>query len=119
MCRSAGRSRICLERSSQANANYGVTAGIIPASSPAYPFVPFKAFQIVEPGAQYVERLNQIDFRVSKILRFGTTRTNLNFDFFNVTNSNSVIGENFTYGPAWRATDIDRDAAPVQDQRAV
>ena len=54
----------------QSNANYGLfgTAG-------AGPFVPFKAFQIVEPGALYVERLNQIDFRVSKILRFGTTRT--------------------------------------------
>ena len=88
----------------QANANYGVTAGIIPGVLPSsYPFVPFQAFQIVEPGSQYVERLNQIDFRVSKVLRFGTTRTNLNFDFFNVTNSNSVLGENFAYGPAWRA----------------
>jgi hypothetical protein len=64
----------------QSNANYGLfgTAG-------AGPFVPFKAFQIVEPGALYVERLNQIDFRVSKILRFGTTRTASNFDFYNVT----------------------------------
>jgi len=88
----------------QANANYGVTAGIIPGALPsAYPFVPFQAFQIVDPGASYVERLNQIDFRVSKILRFGTTRTNVNFDFYNVTNSNSVLGENFAYGPAWRA----------------
>jgi hypothetical protein len=88
----------------QANANYGVTAGIIPGVLPsAFPFIPFKAFQIVEPGAQFVERLNQIDFRVSKIFRLGATRTNLNFDFFNVTNSNSVLGENFAYGPAWRA----------------
>ena len=36
--------------------------------------------------ARYVERLSQIDFRVSKIFRLGTTRTNLNFDFYNVTN---------------------------------
>jgi hypothetical protein len=88
----------------QANANYGVTAGIIPGVLPsAYPFIPFKAFQIVEPGAQYIERLNQIDFRASKIFRIGATRTALNFDFYNVTNSNSVLGENFAYGPAWRA----------------
>jgi hypothetical protein len=88
----------------QANANYGVTAGIIPGVLPsAYPFVPFKAFQIVEPGAQFIERLNQIDFRASKIFRIGATRTALNFDFYNVTNSNSVLGENFAYGPAWRA----------------
>jgi hypothetical protein len=82
----------------QANANYGVIPGV---AGPG-PFIPFKTFQIVEAGALFVERLNQIDFRVSKILRFGTTRTNLNFDFFNVTNSNSVLGENFTYGPTWR-----------------
>ncbi len=85
------------------NANYGLfgTAG-------AGPFVPFKAFQIVDPGALYVERLNQIDFRVSKILRFGTTRTAVNFDFYNVTNSNSVLSENFAYSgpnvnPGWRS----------------
>ena len=88
----------------QANANFGVTAGVIPGVAPG-PFVPFKAFQIVEPGALTVERLNQIDFRVSKIFRLGATRTNVNFDFYNVTNSNSVTGENFAYGAGgagWR-----------------
>ena len=82
----------------EANANYGVIPGV---AGPG-PFIPFRAFQIVEPGELYVERLNQIDFRVSKIFRLGTTRTNLNFDFYNVTNSNSVIGENFAYGATWR-----------------
>ena len=50
----------------------------------------------------YIERLNQLDFRVSKIFRLGATRTNLNFDFYNVLNANSVITENSTYGPTWR-----------------
>jgi hypothetical protein len=87
----------------QANANYGVTAGFIPGVLPsAYPFIPFQQFQIVEPSALFVERLNQIDFRVSKIFRLGATRTNVNFDFYNVTNSNSVLTENAAYGPAWR-----------------
>jgi hypothetical protein len=66
------------------------------------PFVPFQQFNIVAPGEQYIERLNQLDLRLSKIFRIGTTRTNLNFDFYNVLNSNSVTGENFAYGPAWR-----------------
>jgi hypothetical protein len=83
----------------EANANYGVIPGV---AGPG-PFIPFKTFQIVEPGALFVERLNQIDFRVSKIFRLGTTRTNVNFDFYNVTNSNSVLSENPAYGPAWRA----------------
>ena len=82
----------------QSNANYGVIPGV---AGPG-PFIPFKAFQIVEPGELYVERLNQIDLRLAKIFRFGRTRTNLNFDFYNVLNANSVLGENFAYGPAWR-----------------
>ena len=83
------------------------------------PFIPFQAFQIVQPGELFIERLNQIDFRVSKIFRFGHDTHELNFDFYNVTNSNSVLGENFAYGTAWTATDIDPAAAPLQDRRAV
>jgi hypothetical protein len=63
---------------------------------------PFRVFNIVEAGAQNIERLNQIDFRVSKLFRVNKTRTSVNFDFYNLLNSNSVIGENFTYGTAWR-----------------
>ncbi len=43
----------------QANANYGVIPGVAGFG----PFIPFKAFQIVQPGELYVERLSQIDFR--------------------------------------------------------
>jgi hypothetical protein len=83
----------------QANANFtALPPGIIPgAISGAYPFIPFKAVQIVEPGSLFVERLNQIDLRLSKILRYARTRTAINFDFFNVTNSNSITGANFAY----------------------
>ena len=67
---------------------------------------PFRVYSIVQPGELYVERLNQVDMRVAKIFRFGTTRTNLNFDFYNVLNSNSVITENQTFALApstgWR-----------------
>jgi hypothetical protein len=70
----------------------------LPAPLPAFG----RFFNIVDAGDLYVERLNQIDFRVSKILRFGSTRTNVNFDLFNLLNSNAVIAENFTYGAAWR-----------------
>jgi len=82
----------------ESNANYGVIPGV---AGPG-PFVPFKTFQIVESGELYIERLNQLDLRVAKVFRVGSTRTNLNFDFYNVLNANSVIGENFTYGPTWR-----------------
>jgi hypothetical protein len=82
----------------QSNANYGVIPGV---AGPG-PYIPFKAFQIVEPGELFIERLNQLDLRFSKIFRFGTTRTNVNFDFYNVLNANSITAENFAYGPTWR-----------------
>jgi hypothetical protein len=85
----------------QANENFsaiGLGAGV-------GPFIPFQTFQMVEPGSLFVERLNQIDLRLSKLFRFGGTKTAINFDFYNVTNSNSVTGENFAYGvggAGWR-----------------
>ena len=39
----------------------------------------------------YGDRINQVDFRVSKIFRFGSQRVNVGVDFFNVFNTNSVI----------------------------
>ena len=61
-----------------------------------------RAFNLVPAGTVFIERLNQIDFRVAKLLRFNGTRTSINFDFYNVTNSNSVLTENATFSPAWR-----------------
>jgi hypothetical protein len=55
---------------------------------------------IVKPGVQSGERLNQFDFRVGKILRMGRTRTSLNLDIYNLLNSDTVLAENFSYG-AW------------------
>jgi hypothetical protein len=75
-------------------------ANVAPASTNlGRPFSsgPFRSFNIVESGELFVERLNQLDFRVSKIVRFGETRTSVNFDLYNIFNANSVIAENATY----------------------
>jgi hypothetical protein len=61
-----------------------------------------RGFNLAPAGTVFIERLNQIDFRVAKIIRVGRMRTNVNFDFFNITNSNSVLTENQTFGAAWR-----------------
>ena len=63
-------------------------------------------FNIIEAGTVYVERMNQLDLRMSKLFRLNTTRTSLNFDFYNVLNSNSAINENITYGAAWRTPQL-------------
>ena len=40
---------------------------------------------LVEPGTLYGDRVNEIDLRFAKILRFGRTRTNVGFDIYNIT----------------------------------
>ncbi|MEQ1907593.1 MAG: carboxypeptidase regulatory-like domain-containing protein [Vicinamibacterales bacterium] len=52
------------------------------------------------------ERLNQIDFRVGKIFRFGQRRVAANFDLYNATNSDTVTATNNNYATLWRPTSI-------------
>ena len=58
---------------------------------------------IVEPGTQYGDRINQFDFRVGKLLRFGRTRTNIAVDIFNVNNTNAAQTYQQTFGQLWLA----------------
>jgi hypothetical protein len=56
---------------------------------------------ILEPGALYGDRRNQLDLRIGKVLKFGQTRSNLSFDLNNVLNANPVLTESFAYA-SWR-----------------
>ena len=47
----------------------------------------------------YGDRLNVVDMRFAKILRFGRTRTNVGFDVYNIFNANPVITNNMTFVP--------------------
>lgn len=48
-------------------------------------------------GLLYGDRVNQVDLRVGKILRFGQRRTAVNFDLYNVFNSSAVLIESTAY----------------------
>lgn len=55
---------------------------------------------LIEPGSLYADRVNQLDVRIGKIVRFGATRTSVNLDIYNALNSSSVLTVNTTFNPA-------------------
>jgi hypothetical protein len=55
------------------------------------------------PGDVYPERLNTMDMRVSKVLRFGRTRSNVGIDLYNLFNANTGTVFNQVYGTAGTA----------------
>jgi hypothetical protein len=70
-----------------------------PLPTAILPF-PLKVVQITEPGAEYGDRMNQFDFRISKLIRYGRTRTMVGLDMYNLLNSTPVLSEVQTYpGP--------------------
>ena len=56
---------------------------------------------ILNPGDMYRDRINLVDLRFAKLLRFGQKRLNVGVDIFNTLNSNVVLNSNNTYGSAW------------------
>ena len=55
---------------------------------------------LIEPGTLYGDRVNEIDLRFAKILRFGRTRTNVGFDIYNIMNASPVLTYNQNYVPS-------------------
>ena len=72
---------------------------------------------VLIPGQLYGDRVNQVDLRVAKILRFGRTRTLVGFDLYNLFNANPGLTYNQTFGTALAAADVDPDAAVRALQR--
>jgi hypothetical protein len=59
------------------------------------------AVNLVQPGTLYGDRLNQTDFRVSKVVTVGRSRFEGILDLYNLFNSNVVLTMNNTYGANW------------------
>ena len=86
------------------SANENVTTAVLLAqqSTLGRPLVSGLAFQTVDlslPGQVYPDRINSLDLRAAKLLRFGRTRTNVGFDFYNLFNSNTGTAYNQVFDP--------------------
>jgi hypothetical protein len=62
------------------------------------------AIQLIEPGTQYGDRLNQLDFRVLRNFRLHGAQRKLQvmLDLYNAFNASPVVFQNNNYGPQWQ-----------------
>jgi hypothetical protein len=51
----------------------------------------------------YGDRIDQVDMRIGKLLRFGRTRSNLSLDVVNLFNSNDNLGYGTVFNATWPA----------------
>jgi hypothetical protein len=84
------------------NANYSATNAVVSPTlgrniSSGAPFV---IVPLLQPGEVWGDRVNEIDVKIAKVLRFGRTRTTVGVDVFNVTNSSAILNYNQTFNPA-------------------
>jgi hypothetical protein len=61
---------------------------------------------LVEPGALYGARLQQLDVRFSKTVRFGRSRASFSLDLYNALNASPVLSFNNNYAAWLRPTSI-------------
>jgi len=87
---------------SSRTATYRLTAAQFLAAT-GRPLAPGLATQDVDlllPGDLYGDRINVVDMRFAKVLRFGKTKTNVGLDLYNLFNSNTATTYETVYDPA-------------------
>ncbi len=52
------------------------------------------------PGTVYGDRINAVDMRFAKVLRFGKYRANVGMDVYNLLNTNTPTAYETVYDPA-------------------
>jgi hypothetical protein len=89
----------------QLAANYNVPAAVVAQSlgRPPSGGVANVTVNLIEPGTLYGDRVNQLDLKIAKVFRIGTTRTRFSLDLYNTLNSSAVLTYNQTYSPVTSA----------------
>ena len=60
---------------------------------------PNATVNLVAPGTLYGDRINQLDVRVSKVLKYRLSRTVVGVEIYNLLNSSAVLSYNNTFVP--------------------
>jgi hypothetical protein len=88
------------DQGAQLAANYSTAvAGTTLGRSFAGLGSPTITVNLVEPGTLYGDRVNQVDMRFAKVLRFGRTRATVGVDLYNIANSATTLTYNQTFVP--------------------
>jgi hypothetical protein len=82
-------------------ANWNAPSAVVVAAlgRPVAGNVATVAHNLVAPGEVWGDRVNALDFRFAKILRFGRARYNVGIDIINATNSDAILTYNQSYNP--------------------
>jgi hypothetical protein len=86
-------------------ANWTVSSAVVAQTlgRPLAGNTPNVTVNLLTPTDMTYPRVNQLDFRIGKLLRFGRQRANLSVDIYNVMNFDTVLAYNqaFIPGGAW------------------
>jgi hypothetical protein len=82
-------------------ANYVVPGAVAGAAlgRPLAGNAPNVTVNLIEPGTLYGNRINQLDLRLAKLLRFNGTRTMIGIDLYNALNTDAILTYNNTFVP--------------------
>jgi hypothetical protein len=87
------------------SANYNVPTAVVAQSlgRPLAGNTAFATVNLVAPGTVLGDRINQLDLRAGKVIRFGRVRTQFSVDLYNAFNSSAVQSYNQTFiaGGKW------------------
>ena len=68
---------------------------------------------LIAPGTLYGDRVNELDFKIAKILKVGRTRTSAGIEIYNALKSNAVL----TYSQGFSSTVQSGPGAPGCSRR--
>jgi hypothetical protein len=82
------------------SANYNVPSSAVQAAigRPLPGNASIQGVDLTLPGQIYGDRINALDMRFAKVLRFGRTRSNIGIDLYNLFNANTGTAFNQTFG---------------------